>query len=221
NGWYYVENGKVDFSYTGIAENSNGWWHIKNGRLDSAAGDYSFAANTSQIIDVQASGSTGTLTLYNKNSSHFDKALSASCYVGRNGVTSSKTEGDGKTPSGVYTLGQAFGVASDPGSTRSYLKLNSNYYWVDDSTSKYYNQLVDVSKTGYAWNSAEHLIDNTTAYKYAIAINYNTACTPYKGSAIFLHCSTGSSTSGCVAISESNMVKVLKSLKSDTRIYIH
>ncbi len=221
NGWYYVENGKVNQSYTGIAENSNGWWYIKSGRVDFSAGDYSFAANTSQIIDVQASGSTGTLTLYNKNGNHFDKVLSTSCYVGRNGITSNKSEGDGKTPSGVYTLGQAFGVASDPGSTRSYLKVNSNYYWVDDSTSRYYNQLVDVSKVSKDWSSAEHLIDYTSAYKYAIAVDYNTDHTPYKGSAIFLHCSTGGSTSGCVAVSESYMVQILQSLKSDTRIYIH
>ncbi len=221
NGWYYVENGKVDKSYTGIAENSNGWWYIKSGKVDFSAGDYSFAANTSQIIDVQASGSTGTLTLYNKDGHHFTKKLSASCYVGRNGITSSKKEGDGKTPSGVYTLGQAFGTASDPGCTRDYLKLNSNYYWVDDSSSEYYNQLVDASKTRIAWSSAEHLIDSPGAYKYAIAIDYNTACTPGKGSAIFLHCSVGSSTSGCVAVSESNMTKILKSLSSDTRIYIH
>ncbi len=221
NGWYYVVGGKVDFSYNGIAQNSNGWWYIKGGKVDFSAGDYSFAANTSQIIDVQASGSTGTLTLYNKNGNHFDKVLSTSCYVGRNGITSNKSEGDGKTPAGVYTLGQAFGVASDPGSTRSYLKVNSNYYWVDDSTSKYYNQLVDVSKVSKDWSSAEHLIDYTSAYRYAIAVDYNTACTPYKGSAIFLHCSTGGSTSGCVAVSESYMIQILQSLKSDTRIYIH
>ncbi len=221
NGWYYIKDSKVDFNYNGIAQNSNGWWYISSGKVDFSAGDYSFAANTSQIIDVRASGTRGTLTLYDKNGGSFTQKLSTSCYLGRNGITSNKSEGDGKTPSGVYTLGQAFGVASDPGSTRSYLKLTSNYYWVDDSTSKYYNQLVDISKVTKDWSSAEHLIDYTSAYKYAIAINYNTACTPYKGSAIFLHCSTGSTTSGCVAVSESNMIKILQSLKSDTRIYIH
>ncbi len=223
NGWYYVKNSKVDFSYTGIAENQNGWWYIKSGKVDFSAGDYSFAKNTSQIIDVKASGSTGTLTLYNKNGNTFTKKLSTSCYVGENGIASpaNKKEGDKKTPTGVYTLGQAFGIASDPGCTRDYLKLNSNYYWVNDSTSKYYNQLVDITKTGLAWKSAEHLINYTTAYKYAIAIDYNTSCTPNKGSAYFLHCSRGKPTAGCVAVSETNMVKILQSLKTDTRIYIH
>lgn len=51
--------------------------------------------------------------------------------------------------------------------------------------------LVDASQTGIQWSSAEHLISYPTAYRYAIALNYNTACTPGAGSAIFLHCSTG------------------------------
>ncbi len=221
NGWWYIKKGKVDFSANTIAKNKYGWWYVTGGKVNLSAGNYSFAANTSQIIDVRTKGRTGTLTLYNKSGSHFNRQLSTSCYVGRNGITSNKKEGDGKTPAGVYTLGQAFGVTPASGSKRSYLTVNSNYYWVDDSSSKYYNQLVNASKTGIAWSSAEHLVDYSRAYKYAIAINYNTDCVPGKGSAIFLHCSTGSATAGCVAVSESNMLTILQSLAGDTRIYIH
>ncbi len=221
NGWWYIKNGKVDFTANTIAKNKNGWWYVKNGKVDFSAGDYSFAANTSQILDVRASGNTGTLTMYNKNGNSFTKVSSASCYVGRNGVTSNKIQGDYKTPAGVYTLSHAFGVASDPGSTRDYLKVNQYHYWVGDSSCKYYNQLVDSRETGIVWNEAEHLIDYPKAYKYAIAIDYNTSQIPNKGSAIFLHCSTGGPTAGCVSVSESYMVTILKSLKSDTRIYIH
>ncbi len=41
NGWWYVEGGKVNFSYTGVAnyKNDNGWWYIKDGKVD-------FSANT-------------------------------------------------------------------------------------------------------------------------------------------------------------------------------
>ncbi len=41
NGWWYVEGGKVIFNYTGVSnyKNSNGWWYIKNGKVD-------FSANT-------------------------------------------------------------------------------------------------------------------------------------------------------------------------------
>ncbi len=41
NGWWYVTGGKVQFGYTGVANyaNANGWWYIKNGKVD-------FKANT-------------------------------------------------------------------------------------------------------------------------------------------------------------------------------
>ncbi|MCC8142013.1 MAG: hypothetical protein LIO56_05710, partial [Lachnospiraceae bacterium] len=32
--WTYTVNGKADYSYTGLAKNSNGWYYIKNGELD-------------------------------------------------------------------------------------------------------------------------------------------------------------------------------------------
>ncbi|MCC8151290.1 MAG: hypothetical protein LIO96_07525 [Lachnospiraceae bacterium] len=33
NGWYYVSGGKVNFSYNGFAKNSNGWWYIEKGKV--------------------------------------------------------------------------------------------------------------------------------------------------------------------------------------------
>lgn len=34
NGWWYVNKGKVDYSYTGLAKNQHGWWYVKQGRVD-------------------------------------------------------------------------------------------------------------------------------------------------------------------------------------------
>ncbi len=36
NGWWYVTGGKVQFGYTGVANyaNVNGWWYIKGGKVD-------------------------------------------------------------------------------------------------------------------------------------------------------------------------------------------
>ena len=76
-----------------------------------------------------------------------------------------------------------------------------------------YNQWVESSNI--AWNSAEHLIDYPQAYKYAVVINYNMSpVVSGKGSAIFLHCMTGSYTAGCVAIPESSMKHIIKQLDS-------
>ena len=208
-------------SNTSISNNNNTSTNSNSNVQQSHVASYGIASKTTQIIDVQVSGSSGSLTLHNKNSGNWTQVLSTDCRIGKNGATSNKKEGDGKTPIGVFTLGQTFGVAPNPGCTRSYLQVNNNHYWVDDSNSQYYNQLVDVSKTGIQWKSAEHLMAYGTAYKYAIAINYNTSCTPGKGSAIFLHCSTGGATAGCVSIPENIMIQILKNLRNDTLIYIH
>lgn len=141
--------------------------------------------------------------------------------VGKNGITSNKREGDAKTSTEIYSFGQAFGVAGNPGISRNWLTVNNNHYWIDDSNSQYYNKLVDANQTGNQWSSAEHLASYGTAYKYAIAVNYNTACTPGAGSAIFLHCSSGGSTTGCISISESNMIKILQNLQNDALIGIY
>ncbi len=36
NGWYYVEGGKVQFGFTGLSnyKNDNGWWYIAGGKVD-------------------------------------------------------------------------------------------------------------------------------------------------------------------------------------------
>ncbi len=52
NGWWYVKGGKVDFSYNGIAQNSNGWWYIKDGKVDfSYNGEISVSDKLCQVKD--------------------------------------------------------------------------------------------------------------------------------------------------------------------------
>ncbi|MGM9978486.1 MAG: L,D-transpeptidase family protein [Clostridium sp.] len=184
--------------------------------------DLEISKQTNQaIIVVGNGGSYATLTLHEKVNGLWKEILRTPARVGYNGITNNKYEGDGKTPSGVYSLGQAFGVADNPGAKKNYLKLNNNYYWVDDSNSKYYNKLVNISQVNKDWNSAEHLIDNKTAYKYAININYNTNCIKNKGSAIFLHCSGRGSTAGCVSVPEDVMVNLLRRINNDALIGIY
>ena len=205
------------------ASNSNNTSENTNTSVkESFVANMSISNQTTQAITVVGNGgSYATLTLHTKRNGIWTETLNCSARVGKNGITSSKREGDGKTPTGIYGFGQAFGVAKNPGTPRGWLQVNNNHYWVDDVNSPYYNKLVDASQTGIQWNSAEHLIGYPTAYKYAIAVNYNTACTAGVGSAIFLHCSTGGSTAGCISVSQSNMVRILQILQSDTLIGIY
>lgn len=94
-----------------------------------------------------------------------------------------------------------------------YRQINNNCYWVNDSESPLYNQWIESDNV--TWKSAEHLSDYPIAYKYAVVIDYNlNPIIPNKGSAIFLHCMTGSYTAGCVAVPESDMLYILKWLDS-------
>ncbi len=174
------------------------------------------------IVVVGTGGYKVDVLLYEKdNSGKWNKTISTKGFVGKNGITDNKREGDGKTPSGVYSLGTGFGIASNPGVNINYRKVTNNDYWVDDPNSKYYNQWVDITKVQKDWNSAEHLYAYKTAYKYGVVINYNTEnIVPGKGSAIFLHNSTGSYTAGCVSVSESNLVNIMKRLTQNSKIVI-
>ncbi len=227
----FQENNSSKDLKNNSSKNSTSSSNKKNsssGNNTSSNVNQSFVANmsisnqTTQAITVVGNGgSYAILTLHTKQNGIWTEILSCNARVGKNGITSNKREGDAKTPTGIYSFGQAFGVAGNPGISRNWLTVNNNHYWIDDSNSQYYNKLVDANQTGIQWSSAEHLASYGTAYKYAIAVNYNTACTPGAGSAIFLHCSSGGSTTGCISISESNMIKILQNLQNDALIGIY
>ena len=101
-----------------------------------------------------------------------------------------------------------FGTAENPGVKFEYRKTNGNQYWVDDPYSALYNTWQTGPSNG-RWNSAENLY--IPAYKYAAVINFNTKeRISKKGSAMFLHVSNNSYTAGCTAISEANLLKILR-----------
>lgn len=188
----------------------------------SAVSKLDAAQETDQIIYVQyKGGSKAKVSMYQKNKyDRWTLVKSANGYVGKNGIDKKK-EGDKRTPTGTYNLTQAFGILKDPGTALPYVKVTKYHYWCGDSTSKYYNQLIDTRVTGRKRTSKdEYLINYKGAYNYAIFIDYNKEGTPYKGSCIFLHCSTGRATAGCVSVPQSTMVTFLRKLKPGAKIVI-
>lgn len=143
-------------------------------------------------------------------------------YIGRNGATTHKQEGDGKTPLGEFELGIALGRYEKINNNNGirYKQITENLYWVDDTKSKYYNQLVDITKTTKDWNSAEHPIDYPIQYEYLIEIKANPKNIPAKGSAIFLHCANNKQTAGCVAVDRNVMKKIIENIDKNTKIKI-
>lgn len=185
--------------------------------------DLDIAKQTTQIIVVAASGYKATVSMHTKNAEGVWKEnLSVKGSIGKNGVGKER-EGDKKTPIGVYRFTKAFGICSNPGiSSMPYLQVDNTYHWVDDSKSKYYNQLVSTQDVEKDWTSSERIAKSAPAYNYILALNYNEDCTPGLGSAIFLHCFSGKYeyTTGCISISEENMIRVMQLLQSDCVIII-
>jgi len=129
--------------------------------------------------------------------------------IGRDGFSADKHEGDLKTPAGKYGFGTMFGQQPSPGVKFPYRVADSQSVWVDSPSSPFYNTWQEnAALTG------EHLANKQsygTAYAYAVDIAYNTnPVVPGKGSAIFLHVTTGGGTAGCVSIAKSNLLEVLR-----------
>ena len=180
----------------------------------------SIAQSVRQIITVEASGSTATVTMHVKDSDGvWSQLLSTSGYIGRNGIGKT-SEGDGKTPTGIYHFTTAFGNKENPGTAFDYTQTDSSWYWVDDQSSAYYNRFVSTDDVKCDWSSAEHISDYPDVYAYVLALDYNSSCTPGDGSAIFLHCSGGKATAGCIAIPESCMLTILQNISTDCIIII-
>ena len=151
--------------------------------------------------------------------------LYTKAYIGRNGTTDNKVEGDGKTPIGTFNLGKIFGFSNkekvkDEFNIDNYIQITPTMYWVDDLSSTFYNKLVDTKEIKKDWQSAEHLCDFPIEYEYGIEIKTNPNNIPNKGSAIFLHCSNNKPTAGCVAIPKDDIIKLLRFINNESTIKI-
>lgn len=172
--------------------------------------------HSSQIVTVVSKGgSYGELAFWEKDSSgNWTLVDKVSARLGQNGIKSASQvyEMDKSTPTGIYSLTEAFGINSDPGSRVRYRQLDGSEYWVDDENSEFYNTMQFGEPNG-RWTSAEKLIDFPGYYNYSLVIDYNRwPVIPGKSSAIFIHCDVGSYTYGCVAIPQQNLVNIIKKL---------
>ncbi|MEK7253604.1 MAG: L,D-transpeptidase family protein [Bacteroidota bacterium] len=124
-----------------------------------------------------------------------------------------KQEGDGKSPAGIFTFGKAFGYAP-PGEMSiklPYVQADEHLECVDDAQSVYYNLLVDNRLFTKDWGSSEFMRLKDDQYKWGIFVEHNTPAARGAGSCIFFHIwkKTGAATSGCTAMSEENLLKLL------------
>ncbi len=153
-----------------------------------------------------------TLTAWEKIDGEWKQIFDAMpAVIGRNGIAplNEKKEGDGRTPSGIYRLGTAFGYEDSIDTKLTYRQATENDHWVDDPESPQYNQWITGATEA---KSFENLKRDDDLYKYAVVIEYNTSpIKPGDGSAIFLHIwrAPDKPTAGCVATDEANVKRLL------------
>ena len=186
-------------------------------------GKYLNDDSVKQIITVQAAdGSDAVIKLFEKTVENgkniWTETLDCSGFIGLEGLGKTK-EGDNKTPIGDFGIITAFGIKENPGTALPYIDVDGNTYCCGDKN--FYNQIIDISEHPHDCSDGEHIIDYSPEYNYGIFIDYNKEGTPGLGSAIFLHCAGANTyTGGCIAVSEENMVSILRALDANARIII-
>lgn len=128
-----------------------------------------------------------------------------------------KREGDGKSPTGSFTLSQAFGLG-DPGTRLPYRTLRaSGDCWGATPGASHYNDYY----SGTCRPADEDLsaIARRGPYHQAVVIDYNRPHpVPGHGSAIFLHVGGVTPTAGCVSIAEPRLRAVMRTLLPGDRM---
>ena len=174
-----------------------------------------------QLVVVRARDNEADISMYtcDEQGKWEDTGCTTTGYVGANGVSRDSYEGSRMTPAGVFPIGDAFYIEETPQTGLDMFRVTENTYWVDDPESEQYNQRVELSgeKT---WNSAEHMIEYASAYKYGFVVNFNmNPVEPGRGSAIFFHVGN-QPTLGCIATSEDMVLLYLSKLSADQHPYI-
>ena len=182
-------------------------------------GEYRIGVKTAIDGDYHAE-----LSIYQAKDGKYVKIFNCPALIGKNGP-GKQSEGDTKTPLGTWTIGEAYGIKDDPGSLLPYTKITDDMYWcATGSNGKNYNHLLYKSDNPNAdYSEDEHLMDYPIRYAYLLDLGYNAADAPYAGNAIFLHCwkDPETPTGGCVAVSESNMVKIIRTITPNARLCIY
>jgi len=160
------------------------------------------------------------ITLKNKDTLILDDFY-LKCVIGKNGIKSQKIEGDGSTPSGIFSLDKLYyrpDRVKKPSIKIPTKIITKDMGWCDDPKSKYYNKEIRINKK----IKHEKLFRKDTSYDYLIVIGYNTKkILPLKGSAIFIHLTKAyKKTAGCIALNKKDFLILIKLINKKSKIKI-
>lgn len=130
--------------------------------------------------------------------------------LGKNGLSATKQEGDGKSPSGEFSLSAIFGYAKSYKTKMPYIQAKHNLLCIDDISSPNYNKIVKYS--GESLKSFELMHRDDNQYKLGIVVDYNKEGVKNSGSCIFIHIQKAplSPSAGCTTMKEDDLVKIIK-----------
>ena len=162
-----------------------------------------------------------TILVKNKYTLQIDE-FKFKCSIGKRGSTSTKKEGDKKTPKGVFGIENLYfrkDRLDKPLTSLKCIEIKKDMGWCDDIRfPKKYNKLFKINKK----IKHEKLNRKDNKYDLLIPIKYNfKKPVTGKGSCIFIHLTKDySPTSGCVALMKKDFLIMLKLIKKNSKIKI-
>ena len=176
---------------------------------------------SSQVIIVRAeNGIKAVITACQREGASWKAAFKPfKAVIGKKGLAAlgKKREGDMKTPTGLYPLGDAFGT--EPFALKmDYKYITPEDKFIDDASNPRYNTWVRGSTDAKSYETMLY-----GPYKMGLVVNYNMNPTiSGAGSAIFIHLwkSADIGTYGCIAMDEAHLLALLKWLDKNQHPYI-
>jgi L,D-peptidoglycan transpeptidase YkuD (ErfK/YbiS/YcfS/YnhG family) len=142
--------------------------------------------------------------------------------LGRGGIKANKREGDGGTPRGTFRPRRLWWRADRHPRPRTFLPVRAigpQDAWCEDPEDRHYNQPVRLDRE----SGGDRLRRDDHLYDFIIEIDHNARPRiAGRGSAVFLHLAREkfAPTAGCVAMTETAMLRLLARIGPDTRIVI-
>ena len=160
-----------------------------------------------ELVVTQTRGHSGVLEC---------GSASYPCALGKGGVSARKREGDGATPTGVFTLRRVFYRADKiarPQTALPIAAIGAGDGWCDYPEDPLYNRQVKLPYKA----RAERLWHGDDLYDVVVVLGYNDEpVVTGRGSAIFLHVASADmgATEGCVALKLPDLVEILRQVRA-------
>jgi L,D-peptidoglycan transpeptidase YkuD (ErfK/YbiS/YcfS/YnhG family) len=142
--------------------------------------------------------------------------------LGRGGIKANKREGDGGTPKGTFRPRQLWWRSDRHPRPHTLLPVRAigpADAWCEDPQSRHYNQPMRLGRD----QGGDRLRRDDRLYDFIVEIDHNSSPRiKGRGSAVFLHLAREnfSPTAGCVSMTKSAMLHLLRRLGPETKIVI-